>query len=404
MSSANQNPSYLRYLKARLAPLKRPTFWGSAAGLSLALLLVGQYWNDPEAFEANWNKFVASLDSPTTEPELSSQELAARMADIDSSEVLLEEFDRTNLLPVTVQTDPETKKNNNSGNSLSPLATPSQAGANSGQGSTNSSLLGTSQQNQNASNPLGLSSSGLSNIGSLGGSSSLTGSQASNKGVSSTSVGSTPDSLLGFNSLSYFNTNQSSLPTSPLQEALNRMEAAKSSSSGNSAQAPAEAQSQALTSPTNQGQIAPPPATIPSASLYNAGGQPTYPPVTAPIPSYNAAGQPTYPPVSVPGASGYNAYPTTPTAPTNSYNYLVPPPAATGGVPPAAPIAPGNFGQYPNQTPNQAYGVPNAGFNSTQGTSGFQQNQPAFSVPGRIPGRTLGGGRMGTFSNPHRSN
>ena len=97
MSSPNQVPAYLRYLKARLQPLRQPRFWLSVMGFGLIVLFVWEYWKNP-----NWLSVLdedpirEQFENSTDETTLSAEELAANMADIDSSAVLIEEFDKQN--------------------------------------------------------------------------------------------------------------------------------------------------------------------------------------------------------------------------------------------------------------------------------------------------------------------
>ncbi len=390
MSPPHQVPAYLRYLKARLEPFRRPTFWLSTIGLLLVLLVAWEYWDDPNWLSTIWGNQVSGSDNQDTTPELSSKELAARLADIDSSSVLLKEFDPTTALPLAPIPNQESQNSNSQG-------LRQQGQANSRQEQKNSTQTGTSQPTVNSSNPFATSVQEFLNIGSVSGGSLIPNPQTANRESSSSRAGATADPTLGFNSLNSLNTNQGTAAVSPLQDALNRVAAATPSPAANQTQTPANAQSQAL----------------PASNAQGYQGQLSYPPTTSTVTvpgatGYNAAGQLTYPSMTVPGAAGYNTYPITPTAPQNSYTYLTPSQPLTGipATVPMAPVAPGipgNYGSYPNQPPGQPYGVSNPGFNSIQGNPGLQPSQlsqPTYTTPRPIPGRYVGGGQINTFSNP----
>lgn len=98
------------------------------------------------------------------------------------------------------------------------------------------------------------------------------------------------------------------------------------------------------------------------------------------------------------------------TPPSNSYNYLIQnapnpslPPVTVPAPVPIAPVIPNTSGYVAPVTPNLQTGFNNPTPNFT--SPGLQPSQfeaPAspYSIDTRIPGRTLGGGRIGTFSNP----
>ncbi len=403
--SSRKLPAYLRYLKARVQPFGRPVFWASAVGLLLVLLFAWEYWNDPEWFSAIVGDRVAQSDKPTAEPTLSSKELAAIGADIDSSSVLLNEIDRTNALsPVTLPTQPSATPS--SDELLSQLTRP-QAEADSKQKQKSLTLTGTSQQKPNATNPFATSAQEYLNTSPLFGSDLSANLKPTSKESSSSIAGATANPTLGFNSLNSLNTNRGAVPGSQLPNPLNRATSANSPTTANTSQMPVNQQTQALPTPTYQRQMIYPPATAPGATGYNSAGQITYPPTTAPgatgynsagqityppatapgATSYNSAGQITYPPATVTGSTGYNSSPITPTTPLNS-SYLAPSQPVNGvptaiPVTPVVPITPSN-GQYSTQPSSQVNGITNPRINSTQQNPGLQPSQlsqPNFTVP-----------------------
>lgn len=62
-----RSPASLRYLKARLQVLKRPTVWGSALVLLLLLFFLSDYWKHPERFTAGSNS-PSEADLAATDP------------------------------------------------------------------------------------------------------------------------------------------------------------------------------------------------------------------------------------------------------------------------------------------------------------------------------------------------
>lgn len=336
MSSPNQSPAYLRYLKARLQPFGRPAFWASACGLLLLLLFAWEFWENPNWLSTLGDNQAANSDNSTADRQLSSEDLAAVGADIDNSSVLANEIDLRGDLPILTPPNKKTQTPTSEGFFAQFIS--QQAQADSKQKQKSPTLTGTFQQQQNATNPFATSAQENLNTNPLSRGVLFPNLPAS-IGESSSSTGvTTLGSSVGVNPLNSFNRNRGAVPVSPLQEALNRS-TANSPTANNQAQIPAKEPTQAL--PT---------------SAY-----PTY------------QGQITYPPATVPGATGYNASPTTPTAP-QPYTYGVPPQPVTG-VPPAVPVMPDKVGQYSPQAPIQTNGVVNPGLNSTPSNPGLQQSQ-----------------------------
>ncbi|MDF5716689.1 MAG: hypothetical protein PUP93_23160 [Rhizonema sp. NSF051] len=77
-------PAQLRYLKARLSNLTRPSFWGTAIFLSILGLAIEQYWTHP-TFLTQEQKEVPSKNS--TDSSLSAEDKTIA-ADIDNLPVL----------------------------------------------------------------------------------------------------------------------------------------------------------------------------------------------------------------------------------------------------------------------------------------------------------------------------
>ncbi|NMG21779.1 hypothetical protein [Brasilonema bromeliae] len=63
MSRHHHPPAYLRYLKARLWYLARPSFWGTAIFLSVVGLAIKEYWTHPDFF-TQWQKNLVADNKP----------------------------------------------------------------------------------------------------------------------------------------------------------------------------------------------------------------------------------------------------------------------------------------------------------------------------------------------------
>lgn len=369
MSSPNQLPAHLRYLKARVQPLTQPVFLLSTVVLGSLIVAGWQYLRNPNLFSVFQPKPSSPFEELKPKPTLSADELAAIGVDIDSSNILIKEFDPANALSSNTVLDNDFGQSK-SGKSATDLTT-GLLGQNSPPTSTQTNPNITSPQKQNTINPFAKSVQDSLNFNPLSGVNSAS---QNNSGTDSSgeASGSNEPFNLNPNSLNSIK-NRTVKPTSALQEAMNRTAAEKSASTQESDNLPTNVQSQNLPNYPNSGvtTVSPatgtgatgyngtrqfnynyPPTNVPGVSNYNGAGQPTYnyPPVTgAGVSGYNGAGQPTYnyPPTTGAGVSGYNGYPAT-NAPTN-YS---------------------NPGQYSTQTPNN--GVPNT---PSLNQSGLQRSQ-----------------------------
>ncbi|BAY20468.1 hypothetical protein NIES2100_02100 [Calothrix sp. NIES-2100] len=94
MSNLHYPPAYLRYLKARLLNLGRPSFWVTAIILSVLGLVTWEFLSDPDVFTQQQNQ---EANSPkVTESSLSIEDRAA-IADIDNLPVLTQDIEQANL-------------------------------------------------------------------------------------------------------------------------------------------------------------------------------------------------------------------------------------------------------------------------------------------------------------------
>lgn len=383
MSFHKHSPAFFRYLKARLQPLGRPAFLASSVGMVLVLLFVAKYWNDPEWFSRFGGDEAVSPEELAANSNLSPEELAA-IADIDSSSILLEQFDPAAALQVEPLPGSDAKNSEDSDKTKTPEGLLGQFSL----GKLGSNSLTASNPSQNASSNAGQESSNSfatsvqnflmagAHIGGDGSTnstpSSLASSLLANGGVLNPTSGTTANansSTPGRNSSADANTS-----------------ASNPSSSGSEGRSPTRALSQTSPTLTSQGQF---PSSYPSPNF--SGGSP-----------YNAAGQPNYyPTYPAPGTTSYGT-PSTTTNPQNSYQYLVPAPPTTG-VPAPVPVTPGNFGQPRTQPSGQAGGFNNPNVNPPVGTTQIQPSQIAQPSPSPQRQRPLGqfgGGQINTFSNP----
>ncbi|NEP31840.1 MULTISPECIES: hypothetical protein [Moorena] len=406
MSYRHQPPAYLRYWKAQLQPLGRPAFWGAAVLLSLMLWFVREYWNRPELLRAIGINQVADTDTPTVEPTLSSEddELAATLADIDNSAVLLAELEALSAISVPPQQTNKARKSKTKNSEGLFTQVIQQTKANS---QATSPLLTPNvqpQQSSKARNPFVTSTNDLFNIPPVPGTGLLTNPNSVNQRSLSSSTLNQTNSVLGLGSFNSPYTNPAELPVSPLQEALNRLNAAKSNTGNSKAQLPANilpsnisygnrgvleqrnsgtqeikarggiplsaTGNQALPTPSYPGQITYPGVTTPGLTG-NRNFSTT--PTTAPYP-----GQINYPGVNLPRTRNDRTFPTTPTVPTvplNSNTYSSPFRQATG-VPTAAPLTPvapqgtSKLGQFSTQSTSQ-----NQFFNQPQLKSKLEPSQ-----------------------------
>ncbi|OUL28611.1 hypothetical protein BV372_24765 [Nostoc sp. T09] len=110
MSNRDYPPAYLRYLKARLRNLGRPSFWVTAIFLSVLGLGMWEYLSNPDMFTQKQNQEVAA--PKVAESSLSTEDRAA-VADIDNLPVLIKDFEQANLA-ATLSIPEENSKAKNS--------------------------------------------------------------------------------------------------------------------------------------------------------------------------------------------------------------------------------------------------------------------------------------------------
>ncbi|MCU0566157.1 MAG: hypothetical protein MUF49_06130 [Oculatellaceae cyanobacterium Prado106] len=429
MPISKQTPASLRYLKARFQVLKRPMLWGATATLVLAAALLTEYFTN--------------LDYYTSQFEGTSEESRNR----STASALPQPID-----PLLSETTPETFFSDLTPPPRSTSSSPSIArnlaaslGADPKDSALQQFLLGlpSNQAKEKAQGSSAATSTSATAVSSS--LSSLSGNRPS-LGMARTSNSPTasPTSPFATSSPDIYNRAARRLatdaPTNPLQAALDRYAAGDRSyltdtrslfpnaaQSGNqlgnpsSLTAPNAATNSAATNSTavNSGVI---PGTVPGASSTVGGanlqpsGFQTYATgeESAPLPTGLSQNQPRFAPQisPPPGTTGYTLPPAfrTPATPsTPSYGNTVPQPVPGVPAPAIAPDVPrqsfdinGQFspssGSYGSGS--SAIGVPSSDAIRSNPAAG-QIVQPAAPAPAPFSApRSMGGGRINTFSNP----
>lgn len=110
MSRHHYPPAFLRYLKARLWNLARPSFWITAIFLSALGLVIKEYWMHPDVLTQQQKQPVASTQPADS---ISHQDDKNITADIDTSPVLYGKSGQTSLpLPRTATLRQNTRTSN----------------------------------------------------------------------------------------------------------------------------------------------------------------------------------------------------------------------------------------------------------------------------------------------------
>ncbi|MBD2206620.1 hypothetical protein H6G33_19550 [Calothrix sp. FACHB-1219] len=113
MSNQHYPPAYLRYLKARLLNLGRPSFWVTAILLSVFGLVGWEYLSDPEILTQKPNPAVDV--SKVGESSLSTEDRAA-IADVDNFPALTQDLGRVTVVAPLIL--PEENRNNQNNQNL----------------------------------------------------------------------------------------------------------------------------------------------------------------------------------------------------------------------------------------------------------------------------------------------
>jgi hypothetical protein len=360
----------LRYWLARLRPLTRPLFWVPLSLMGVLGLFAWELSTKPD-----W--LTALVQSPPSagSDDLSKEEQAIA-ADIDTLPLLLNDFGL-----VVPETDDE-----QSANALSP---------NIGNSPASIPLLGASSKDQDAAAKPGLAGS----INTLTDRQPL-GLAAGNRMAlgDSAALNAMPGDTAQLPKLSLLQPN-SPPPVSALATALAQAQGTTPADQSALAAALARYPSAAVNvtdpnrltvnplSPLNPTALPPLEGTTGLSGSLSGNLQGSQPPV---LPLEGSTGWPTTVPIT-PATNAFGNLTGNPTAPTG----LVPAPA--GVVQNPAPVgAISNFG--PTGPANPA-GLPLPSATNAL-PSPIQANPQPFSVPRPVPGRSIGGGNINTFSNP----
>ncbi|NES22360.1 MAG: hypothetical protein F6K41_26435 [Symploca sp. SIO3E6] len=351
MSSPRKPPAYLRYFKARLKPLGRPVFWVSTLGMVSVLVATGYYWQHPELLQELINEQATDseqlTDDLTDTPTLSSEELAAVIADIDSSSVLLSEFDKTRALSTITQPSRKSEKKKSEG-LFSEFIT-QQGKTDSPQKLTIPTFQNKLPNQANYSNPFSKSTQKFASPGLVSGSNVLNNNFGVGLGKNNQNPSQNSSSLTtGKVTTPNWSVNYPSVPKSNHSEAtLNPPQIPATNSS--------TAADETSTSDNQQEQVS----------------QPTFP----------YTGQTSASPVSIPSPTQFpRSRPKTFTY-SNPYNSSVPS-RSIPSVPTASPITPvtpvvpkSNYGQYSTQPSASPNLVPDTESKSTFGETGLKPSQ-----------------------------
>jgi hypothetical protein len=366
MPTSKQTPASMRYLKARLSILKRPTFWAATSGLILSVFLVGEYLSNPEQYTGGNDPEAVTI--PPNQKPLGT--LPTQTTPASNSEIY-ETLPELSTVPTQTSSDPQTESDR------SPLLQEfllgrSAASEKTKSGQSQPSFFYPSSTSRarrdrpaetkvpslypSASSPSGLPGSTLSN---------------STDRLGSSAPGSTP--------------------INPLQSALDRYSPAASQ--------PQTSPNRSFSSSNTFGNssLASPDPAYQNSATQNSLTPPQAPPQASQFSNPQFSNSPYTPQLSPsPGTTGYTLPPTlrtsAPSSPSSNNNLQPIPGQITPQVAPAVPRqysqpSPGT-GQavYPDSLPLP---IPAA--------------QPAaspYSVPREVPGRSIGGGQVNTFSNP----
>ncbi|WP_017653534.1 hypothetical protein [Fortiea contorta] len=104
------HPNYLRYLKARLWNLGRPSFWGTAIFLSVVGMGIREYWLNPDIFTPKPDNEVVTSKSQDAALSPEDQAIAA---DIDHLAVLLSDSERASLAIIASNSQKNSQDKNN---------------------------------------------------------------------------------------------------------------------------------------------------------------------------------------------------------------------------------------------------------------------------------------------------
>lgn len=352
----------LRYLKARLQVLKRPTVWGSAFVLLLPLFFLADYWKQPEKYTAGINQ---------------SPEIGRSIPAPASGNIPLPPLNDGSRISIPSTSDLDAQSSSGSIDSLTALLT---------------SPLPDSEQ-ENSSEPKSTVRNGRNSLSSR--SSNLPKIDLSDA-FNSSATPTTAQTLPVPNGSETNSSPANGAPaSSQIQAALDRIAgqptAGNQEATQGNGQMGSQAGATAQAAPNSYGQFGSslnvPPA---SQSFSQPSSFQPYTPQTSPSP----------------GTTGYTLPPAFRTTTNSSSPNFGPSQSSsgfrsvpqTGSTIPTQPTNRSSLGSYGN-TPGYSSQIPS--YPSPTYTSPQSQVESApFSVPRTPPGRYIGGGEINTFSNP----
>jgi hypothetical protein len=354
-------PAYLRYLKARLLNLGRPSFWVTAIFLSVIGLVTWEYWSNPDIFVYKQKKQVASqkpVDSSL------SEENKAIAADIDNLPVLFNDFEQATL-SLTANTPGEKAKDTESKSFLEDVVNKQKSASDAklnpvGVNSDTSSIV---------KNPFVVQTENLLRTGTLDNNNQFLGFKTLNAPSEPTGEEETSSSL-GTGFTNQTNKNQNSVPISPLQAALNQSTNQKLSSFNGNATVP-----NALGQVSNSKTTLIPPInslisqnSLPVTGLTSGTGYTSTGTNLQQNPSNNLNNGQLLPNTRLNPSTGYTSTGTNlPQNPYNNLNNGQVLPNVAPVMPPVTSTVPSNISPYSSQIPNQGFVTP------TNGNYGLQQ-------------------------------
>lgn len=369
---SKQLPASIRYLKARLQILQRPAVWVSASVLLVAIVFLAETWKHPERLTTPNTPSFNSLSPADSE----SAETPVRPAPLDPfSSVDEPPF---SAMPGDATTSPfaagDFTRSSQTDRLPSPLLLPRPSTPRSPASSSVPDPFAAIRANRDSASP-----------------SSTRGSEGSTTNpYSSSGTASSPQ-----NPFSASDPADEPSSPNPLQSAIDR---SRSPASAQSSPSPASSFNSFSPDANSTGMTESPELQTPAAPLPGQGsGQSSFV-QTQPLPGQPSYGQTQPQPQFIPQTSP---------APGTT-GYTLPPAFRTNANTPAGP----SFGNY-NNSYNHSSGVPSTVFPSTtqptttsptvqpQVSQPQPQASPApFSIPRTVPGRSIGGGQINTFSNP----
>ncbi|MFN6461567.1 MAG: hypothetical protein RMZ41_006920 [Nostoc sp. DedVER02] len=230
MSHRDYPPAYLRYLKARLLNLGRPSFWVTAIFLSVLGLVTWEYWSNPDIFVYKQKKQVASQKPADSSL---SEENRAIAADIDNLPVLFNDFEQASL-SLTANTPNEKAKDTENQSFLEDVVNKQKS---TNDAKLNPALGVSGDTSSTVKNPFVVQTENLLRTGGGDNNNQFLGFKTLNAPSESTGEEQTSSSLgIGFTNQT--NKNQNSVSINPLQAALNQSTNQKLSSFNGSATVP----------------------------------------------------------------------------------------------------------------------------------------------------------------------